>query len=253
MPKTIRMFNKLKHKKEKWMTNELLTQIVRKNKKYVEWKTTPVTSADHEQIKLRFKNYEKEVRNAIQETKKRYFNRIFAAYKCDIKKTWLVINDTLSRNKNKCDLPATFNYNGLVLSDPIEIANSFNVYFASIGDNLASEIKTPTNKNINFTSYLKNPTKNRLKFTHITEEDTIKAIDNLENKNSSGHDGISNKLLKLIGHVLCKSLTLIINKMLTSGIFPDAFKTAKNYSDTEKRRFSAFVQLQADFSFTYNI
>ena len=97
----------------------------------------------------------------------------------------------------------------------------------SIGDKLASEIKTPTNKNINFTSYLKNPTKNRLKFTHITEEDTIKAIDNLENKNSSGHDGISNKLLKLIGHVLCKSLTLIINQMLTSGIFPDAFKTAK--------------------------
>ena len=46
---------------------------------YVEWKTTPVTSADHEQIKLQFKNYEKEVRNAIQETKKRYFNRIFAA------------------------------------------------------------------------------------------------------------------------------------------------------------------------------
>ena len=36
---------------------------------YVEWKTTPVTSADHEQIKLRFKNYEKEVQNAIQETK----------------------------------------------------------------------------------------------------------------------------------------------------------------------------------------
>ena len=26
-----------------------------------------------------------------------------------------------------CDLPATFNYNGLVLSDPIEIANSSNV------------------------------------------------------------------------------------------------------------------------------
>ena len=65
IPNTIRRFNKLKHKKEKWMTNELLTQVVRKNEMYVEWKTTSVTSADHEQIKLRFKNYEKEVRNAI--------------------------------------------------------------------------------------------------------------------------------------------------------------------------------------------
>ena len=92
-----------------------------------------------------------------------------------------------------------------------------------------------------------------LKFTHITEEDTIKAIDNLENKNSSGHDGISNKLLKLIRHVLCNSLTLIINQMLTSGIFPDAFKTAKIILMYKKKRFSAFVQLQADFSFAYNI
>ena len=42
MPKKIKRFNKRKHKKEKWMNNELLTQIVRKNKMYVEWKTTPV-------------------------------------------------------------------------------------------------------------------------------------------------------------------------------------------------------------------
>ena len=54
------------------MTKELLTSIVSKNQMYVEWKTTPVTSADHEKLKLQFKNYEKEVRNAIQETKQGY-------------------------------------------------------------------------------------------------------------------------------------------------------------------------------------
>ena len=36
IPKTIRRFNKLKHKREKWMTNELLMQIVGKNQMYVE-------------------------------------------------------------------------------------------------------------------------------------------------------------------------------------------------------------------------
>ena len=55
----------------------------------------------------------------------------------------------------------------------------------------------------------------------------MKAIDNLETKNSSGHDGTSNKLLKLIRHELCKPLTLIINQMLSSGIFPDAVRRAK--------------------------
>ena len=59
MPKKIKRFNKRKHKKEKWMNNELLTQFVRKNKIYVEWKTTPVTNVDHELIKLRCKSYKK--------------------------------------------------------------------------------------------------------------------------------------------------------------------------------------------------
>ena len=41
------------------MNNELLPQIVRNNNLYVAWKTTPVTNANYEQIKLQFKNYGK--------------------------------------------------------------------------------------------------------------------------------------------------------------------------------------------------
>ena len=181
------------------MINELLTQIVGKNKMYVEWKTTPVTNVNYELIKLRFKSYEKDVRFAIQEAKKSYYLILTNL----TSKRWLTINDTLSRNKNKRDLPSPCHYNGLTLTNPKEIANSFNVYIASIGDKLASEMKTPTNDDENFASYLENPTMNRLQFRHIAEKDTMKAIDNLENKNSSGHDGICNKLLKSIRYKLC--------------------------------------------------
>ena len=55
----------------------------------------------------------------------------------------------------------------------------------------------------------------------------MKAIDRLENKSSSGHDGISNKLLKLVKNELKKPLTLIINQMITTGIFPESFKILK--------------------------
>ena len=68
---------------------------------------------------------------------------------------------------------------------------------------------------------------NRLNFRHIAEEDKMKAIDDLENKNSSGRDGISNKLLKSTRYELCKPLTLLINQMLSSGVFPEAFKKSK--------------------------
>ena len=46
--------------------------------------------------------------------------------------------------------------------------------------------------------YLHSPTERRLKFKCITENETTKVINSLENKTSSGHDGISIKLLKLI-------------------------------------------------------
>ena len=60
-----------------------------------------------------------------------------------------------------------------------------------------------------------------------SDNDTRLAIDKLENKSSSGHDGISNKLLKVLKFELSKSLTLIINQMITTGVFPDSFKILK--------------------------
>ena len=45
--------------------------------------------------------------------------------------------------------------------------------------------------------YLGTPTKTSFNFHCITEIETMKAIGTLENKSSSGHDGISNKIVFL--------------------------------------------------------
>ena len=60
-------------------------------------------------------------------------------------------------------------------------------------------------------------------FTPVTEDLVLTLISNLQNKTSSGMDGISNKLLKRIKHIIVQPLTLIINLSLTSGIYPDFF------------------------------
>ena len=52
-------------------------------------------------------------------------------------------------------------------------------------------------------------------------------INKLKNKNSSGNDEISNKLLKAIGNELSKPLTIIISQCLLTRIFPDLLKIAK--------------------------
>ena len=53
------------------------------------------------------------------------------------------------------------------------------------------------------------------------------AVNNLSSKNSSGIDGISTKLLKIIEPTINKSLTLLINQVLKTGICPDQLKIAK--------------------------
>ena len=152
-----------------------------------------------------------------------------------MKKTWYTINETLSRNKRKGDLPPSLVHNGRTLSNSKEIANAFHLYFANIGANLASEIGTQLDNTIDFSLYMDIPAATRLQFKRITETETLKAIDNLENKNSSGHVGISNKLLKLTKNELSKSLTLIINQMITTGIFPDSFKNNKKLHHSLKK------------------
>ena len=75
-----------------------------------------------------------------------------------------------------------------------------------------------------YKQYLSSDTAENLRFKCIAEDYTIKVIDILENKNSSGHDGIFNKLLKTNKGDISQSLTIIINQMLPTEIFPDDFK-----------------------------
>ena len=71
---------------------------------------------------------------------------------------------------------------------------------------------------------MQNASESRLYFEPITEYKTMKIIENLKNKTSTGIDGISNQLLKSATNVLLKPITTIINQMLVIGIFPDNLK-----------------------------
>ncbi len=52
-------------------------------------------------------------------------------------------------------------------------------------------------------------------------------IDKLAPKTSCGFDDISSEIIKIIKSALINPDTLIINQMLTTGIFPDKLKIAK--------------------------
>ena len=71
------------------------------------------------------------------------------------------------------------------------------------------------------------PCEHIFEFRHTTEDYVAKIIDSLKPKYSCGFDGLSVKLLQLIKSEICKSVTLIINQSITTGLFPDYLKIAK--------------------------
>ena len=86
---------------------------------------------------------------------------------------------------------------------------------------------TSDNSNTYFTHFLRNPATSTFSFQLVTENEICEVIKCLNSKNSCGSDGISSKLIKYIIEELSMPLTVIINQIFTTGIFPDNLKTAK--------------------------
>ena len=131
----------------------------------------------------------------------------------------------LFQKSKKKKIPLFFTDNDTKITDKKDIANKFNNYFTNIGQSITQGIKYKGSKKYSY-CLNKNVT-STFTFEHIDEETVRKTINNLPTKNSCGFDGISTKLLKVIEPVILKSLTLLINQVLYSGVFPDKLKIAK--------------------------
>ena len=99
------------------------------------------------------------------------------------------------------------------------------LFFTNVGQKIAKDIQYDGNKNYSY--YLNKQINSTFTFKNIDEIIVKKTINNLPTKNSCGYDDISSKLLKVIAPVIIKPLTLLINQVLNTGIFPDLLKIAK--------------------------
>ena len=106
------------------------------------------------------------------------------------------------------------------------MADEFGKFYSTIGSKLANKIHE-TNLSIN--DYLKNiKTNSNTMYLHpITPTEILRHIDRLPSKNSSGYDGISNRLLKSIKHAIKIPLTKIFNLSISTGEFPENMKLAE--------------------------
>ena len=131
----------------------------------------------------------------------------------------------MCKKGKKTNFPDFFKIDDNIINNNTSIANKFNDFFTTIGSTLASEIQTTPHRK--FSDFLGNDHDSNFTFKLITEDDINKILTSLDSKTSSGIDNISNTLLKSIQQHLSKPLSLIVNQMLKTGIFPDKLKIAK--------------------------
>ena len=224
IPRVKVRYQKKKHKRSKWLTNGILNSINTIDRLY---KTLMQTDTDDVELfnrrKEEFKLYRTNLRKSIRNAKRTYFEHIFTQNKNDIKKTWKILNETLSRN-TKIQIRQEFSINNQLVSDPEVIANSCNEYFVSIGRKLAEKIQPAQH----FSSYLNVPSETVFNFVPVTEQNISDIIKNLKNKSSyHGHDCLSNILIKRIQNVLIEPRTFLMNQSLSTGIFPNDLKISR--------------------------
>ena len=217
-------YHKHKHKNSKWITQGIIHSIKYRDNLYMKLKSAETNDDNYNTLKINLNTYNKILKKSIREAKKTYFYNSFKKYNGDIKNTWGVIKNILNKNRENKSFPHYFKINGKNITNKTDIADSFNNFFTNIGLNLAQQIP---HQNKSYKDYLTNKTQQTFKFNTMSEDSVQKIITTLHTKNSSGHDGISTKLLKEIKSEIVKPMTLLINQCLNTGIFPDKLKLAK--------------------------
>jgi exonuclease III len=213
-----------KHSRDvRWLTRGIRISCKRKESLYLLCRNN-----GNDFLKHYYKLYCLILKKVIREAKRRYFNNLIISADNKAKTTWKIIRSETGRTSNLNDelLPQTFLYKNNKIKEK-DAAHNFNQYFTTVTDNLFIK-KTPVNSEMTYlhSHSLSINTTPKMKLEQVTEEEVIDVVRKSKPKKSSGYDGISNKIIKLCIHQICKPLVYIINKSLVGGIYPDRLKYA---------------------------
>lgn len=198
-----------------WLTKGILTSIKHKNKLYKLYIKNPSIKN-----KDKYHRYRNKLTNIIRNSKRNYYSEQITSAQGDSKRTWSILNKVLNRNKKSTVLPNATNISGS------ELADDFNTYFASIGEDLAKKI-TPPPHGVSCTQYLKGNFPNSFFMKPTDSKEILEIITKLKGSHTVGVDGICGKIIKAIAHLIVNPLAHCVNLSLLYGIVPKMTKIAR--------------------------
>lgn len=150
---------------------------------------------------------------------KRIYRKVIKAAKAMQLKKQLTMTDNLSKEAWKI-IDTDRKKKTSNLPDKIPNANSFNQFFANVGQQKYSQISQPF---LQLQSHIS--CSYTLSLRPTNSQEVYKIIKALKNSNSTGHDGFSHKVIRHCASYICEPLADCINTSFAEGIFPNELKT----------------------------
>ena len=168
-----------------------------------------------------YNSYKNKLTKVIRVAKEAYFKNLFKTNRSNLKKVWSTLKDLLGK-RNKHGGVKEVVVDGSVCSLDVDIANSFNKYFSSVGTNLDSQLPA---SNSHFSDFMC-PISSHSFFIKPTSPDEISEIIlSLKRKNSELNE-IPVSILCKVRSILSIPLSNLINLSFKTGLFPEILKCA---------------------------
>ena len=132
------------------------------------------------------------------------------------------MNEIVDCKQQKHKIPDRFNIKGKTVTQPLEISNTFNHYFATIGKNMANKIPLHNG----YESYVRQ-SYGQFDLAIPDCETVEKIMKKQPPKMSCGKDTINNKIVKLCCKELAEPITTIIANSIREARVPGPFKLAR--------------------------
>ena len=219
--RTVRISRKRKFT-EPWMTTAIEEMARKKRSLYKRVLKRYSTEADKEQYKQHCNAYNR-MKRVAQES---YYRKKASDFKNNTKMLWKLINSVTKTTKQSGSIISHITVDGVKITKPQNIADNFGQFYSTLGSNLASNID---NDHLDIDRYLSKIPRNlhSMLLMPTSQQEVCSVIESLPSKSSSGHNEVSNILLKLLKPSLTYPLTLIFNQSLYTGVFPQSMKTAE--------------------------
>jgi hypothetical protein len=205
----------IKRLQKPWLSPDLLKSINVKSRNFKLFKLGLISEEQN-------KAYSNYLGVKIKLAKNKYYKNSFENCVGDIKKTWGLLKKLLSQNSNRKPIKKII-CDGMEIVDDLEMADTFNRYFANIAGELDGRLVPIDDSPLNYLD-INIPNSYFVQPVSLGECDRI--ILNLK-KSFFGLNSLPVKICILARHAILKPLVQLINNSLQMGCFPDILKRAQ--------------------------